>query len=249
MPKLRLVPYAIYSAAINMAADEYILSQEGTTLRFYGWEKPTLSFGRNAADVNDVDIDVCRKNNLELVKRLTGGKTVLHQHELTYGIVGDIEAFSESILQTYRMISEPLSESLLNIGVDTSLAPRKQRDKRSSICFEEVSAYEIEVEGRKLVGSAQYRRNKRFLQHGSILADLDWKLWKKVWQLPENSKILENRITTISQEIGEVPDLLLLATRFAENLANTLNLELKTEQFSQVEMEQIVDLSRKYQWE
>lgn len=248
MKRLRLIPYSDYSAAFNMAADEYILSRPGTTLRYYGWSHPTLSFGRNNKKLDEIDLDVCKANQIELVSRLTGGKTVLHQHEITYSICSDIDLFSSSILKTYRMISQPLAESLNRFGANTEISPKQLSKRETSICFQEVSAYEIAVGGKKIVGSAQYRKTDRFLQHGSILIDLNWDLWKKVWKVPLESKVLERRITTVNQESTEPFDQEQFEYQFAEQLAAVLGMEYYLEDFESEEINRITKLMKKYEW-
>ncbi len=248
MKRLRLIPYSDYSAAFNMAADEYILSTPGTTLRYYGWSFPTLSFGRNNKKLEDIDLDVCKSNRVELVSRLTGGKTVLHQHEITYSICSDIELFSSSILQTYRMISQPLAESLNLFGANTEISPKQSSKRETSICFQEVSAYEIAVGKKKIVGSAQYRKTNRFLQHGSILIDLDWDLWKKVWKVPPESKALERRITTVKKESTKPFDQQQFELHFAGQLSEILRMEYYLKDFTSVEVNHITKLMKQYEW-
>lgn len=248
MNRLRLIPYSDYSAAFNMAADELILSTPGTTLRYYGWSLPTLSFGRNNQKLNEIDLDVCKSNRIELVSRLTGGKTVLHHHEITYSICSDIELFSSSILKTYRMISQPLAESLNQFGANTEISPKQLSKRETSICFQEVSAYEIAVGGKKIVGSAQYRKTNRFLQHGSILIDVDWDLWKRVWKVPRESKALERRITTVKEESTKPFDQKQFESQFAERLSATLKMEYYLDDFTSEEIDCITKLMKKYEW-
>ncbi len=248
MNRLRLIPFSIQSAAFNMAADELILSTPGTTLRFYGWNRPALSFGRNNANLEEIDLDVCKAKEIELVRRITGGKTVLHQHELTYSICSDISLFSSSILKTYRMISQPLSESLRAFGVKAEISPKQSRKGKTTICFQEVSAYEIAVNKRKIVGSAQFRKVNRFLQHGSILLDLDWELWKKVWKLPLESTLLEKRITTFFQQTGQQLELERFTGTFASKLAEDLKMDCYIEGLTPDEESQIIKLTENYLW-
>lgn len=248
MNRLRLIPYSDYPAAFNMAADEYILSTPGTTLRYYGWNHPTLSFGRNNKKLGEIDLDVCKSNQIELVSRLTGGKTVLHQHEITYSICSAIDLFSSSILKTYRLISQPLAECLNLFGANTEISPKQLSKRETSICFQEVSAYEIAVGGKKIVGSAQYRKTNRFLQHGSILIDLDWDLWKKVWKVPPESQALEKRITTIKQETTKPFNQKQFEQQFAEKLSAVLKMEYYLEDFTSEEVNRITELMKKYEW-
>ena len=248
MLPLRLIPFSIQPATYNMAADEFMLSCPGSCLRFYGWSRPTLSFGRMGSDLTEIDLDACAQYQIELVRRLTGGKTVLHHYELTYAISSDNSLFSDSILQTYRMISQPLSASLMQFGIPASIMPQPRTRSKTSICFREISTYEIAVHQKKLVGSAQYRRSKRFLQHGSILIDLDWTLWKKIWKLPPQSTLLEDRITTIQQETRRPFDREEFMTHFTRGLAEQLNTTAIEKDFTPEENAEITELSGNYAW-
>jgi lipoate-protein ligase A len=182
------------------------------------------------------------------VKRITGGRTVLHHLELTYAICADIDLFSDSILQTYKMISQPLSACLNRIGVPAEILPTRRRKSESSICFSEVSAYEIAVREKKIVGSAQFRKANRFLQHGSVLLDLDWDLWKAVWKLPTESTDLEDRITTVQQESKSKFDREGFIECFARNLIASLASDLYQEDFTADELARIAEESEGYRW-
>ncbi len=249
MDEIRIIPYSRYEAHVNMAADEYIMSLPGTILRFYGWSTPSLSFGRFRNKLSEIDESFCRRNNISLVKRLTGGQTVLHQHELTYSIASDINLFSDSITKTYKMISQPLVEALKSFGVPAAMEKQKRSRSNSNICFKEVSSFEIAVGNKKLVGSAQFRSSKRFLQHGSILMNIDWNLWKKTWRIPSNSSELETRITHIANETTRQVDLIDLADTISQKLAVSLNKSCSENRFSAKDWTGINNLAGKYKWE
>lgn len=246
MRKLHIIPYSCHQAHVNMAVDEYMLSLPGTILRFYGWSTPTLSFGRFRTNLDEIDRDVCQARDISLVRRITGGQTVLHQHELTYSIVSAINHFSDSILQTYKMISQPLVEALNRFNIPAVMEKQKRSKSRSSICFQEVSSFEIAVGNRKLVGSAQFRSAGRFLQHGSILMDVDWELWKQVWKLAPDSRILENRITHVSRESDHEVGLNQLAEMIGRKMAETLNLKGSKYNLTTDDWIRINDLAGKY---
>lgn len=160
-----------------MAVDETLLEgvrrgQAPPTLRFYQWAPPCLSLGY-FQPFTVVDVDGCRKAGVEIVRRPTGGRAILHHHELTYSIalpLALLEAES-GVLQSYYRLSLGLADGLRRLGVETSLAPTSPlRDAaHSAACFDQPSDHEILFEGRKLVGSAQVRRNGSLLQHGSVL--------------------------------------------------------------------------------
>lgn len=175
--------------ATNMAIDETLLescsSGERTglfpTLRLYRWKKATISIGYNQKLENSVDLRFCRKNGLDVVRRQTGGKVVLHDRELTYSIIApfSIFPFTDSVAENYRIISGGIVEGLRLVGVDTRIASDEipSYDPFSSgHCFSGLSRFEISYRGMKMVGSAQRRRKKAFLQHGSIPLEMNREL-------------------------------------------------------------------------
>ena len=154
------------SGEYNMAMDEALLeevaSHGGAYLRFYRWDPPTLSLGRNQPNTF---------YDLPIVRRPTGGQAVWHEHELTYAAVAPIALFG-SLRKAYCEIHTRLARALRALGVEGVLAPAHppiRPSARPASCFAAPVGGEILVQGRKLVGSAQMRRGDAFLQHGSIL--------------------------------------------------------------------------------
>jgi len=173
----------------NMAVDEAIFKavSAGTslpTLRFYTWEPPAVSVGYFQNSLGEVDLAVCRKMGIDVVRRLTGGRAVLHDRELTYSIISPDNAsnFPDNILGTYKIVSSCLVSGLNSIGLNALLTSsvRKAGRDSPSACFTSPSHYEITIDGKKLVGSAQRRGEGAFLQHGSILMEFDREKLEKV---------------------------------------------------------------------
>ncbi len=248
LPEIRLIPYSINTGAMNMAIDEYLISMSKPVLRFYGWQEPTLSFGRLNQGIDEIDQSYCKKQGLQSVKRLSGGKTILHQHEITYSFVADISDFPTSLLETYRLISHPLATCLASLGLKPEMKKMvKSRDQQqTTICFKEVSAYEVTIGGKKLIGSAQFRKRKRFLQHGSILLDIDWNLWKKVWKISDQSLELENRITSIRNELGSIPEKKHITDLLTREFTKFFQTSATNYNFSSSDLEEIRKLEGQY---
>jgi len=173
--------------AYNMAVDEELLAraQAGDrvpVLRFYGWNPPAVSLGRFQKIEEAVDIEACRLHGFDIVRRITGGRAVLHRHELTYSVISrtDNPLFPSHVHGTYKVIAEALLAGLRILGISADIVSRTSRhahlvEKRTKdpACFSSPSWYEIVVNGKKIVGSAQRRLSNAFLQHGSILIDYD----------------------------------------------------------------------------
>ncbi|MFC3041672.1 biotin/lipoate A/B protein ligase family protein [Virgibacillus xinjiangensis] len=166
----------IQDAAINMALDESLLKWHSKgeippTLRFYGWSKPSLSLGRFQKS-STIDLDAVHRHNCHFVRRLTGGSAVLHDNELTYSLVINEQdpSIPTSVQEAYHVLSQGVLEGYKNIGIAADFSvPEKKRDReRTSICFEKPAFYEMVVDGKKISGNAQTRKDGVVLQHGSI---------------------------------------------------------------------------------
>jgi len=249
LPDLRIIPFKKYSAAFNMAADEYLLSLDQPILRFYGWENRTLSFGRSNFNPKGINPDILRDSSVDKVKRLSGGKTVIHHHELTYTFCCNSDLFPASILESYRLISQPLADAFIEIGLKPEMKKTGKIKSETSICFKEVSSYEITLNQKKVIGSAQYRRKKRFLQHGSIVIDIDWDFWHLIWNLPLDSQILKNRITSIYEASGEKPSPEALMDNISDKFQKRFETPTTIQDFADHENQGIDELMNKYRWE
>ncbi|MDI2588015.1 biotin/lipoate A/B protein ligase family protein [Psychrobacillus sp. NEAU-3TGS] len=170
-----------------MALDEALLDwhSEGLippVIRFYEWNPATLSIGYFQSVEKEIDMDAIEKLGLGFVRRPTGGRGVLHEHELTYSVIVT-ESYPDmpaTVTEAYRVISEGLLLGFQNLGLDAYFSVPDTEQKRedlkkpkSAVCFDSPSWYELVVEGRKVAGSAQTRQKGVILQHGAILLDLD----------------------------------------------------------------------------
>jgi lipoyl(octanoyl) transferase len=171
--------------ASNMAIDAALLDEVEhshdlrTIVRFYRWRRPTISLGRNQKVDAAVDSEFCGQSGIDIVHRPTGGRAVLHDDELTYAVVSnDSGYFGDTIYANYRSVSEALCEGFNRLGVHATLAPETRRLSPNPSgtdlpCFISPSRYELTVRGRKIVGSAQRRLRRSFLQHGSMPISCD----------------------------------------------------------------------------
>ena len=168
------------SGGWNMAVDEVLLEgvaagRTAPTLRFYRWMPACLSLGYfQPFDV--VDTDGCRTRGIDVVRRPTGGRAILHDRELTYSVTlpASVLGHDAGIVPSYQRLSLALQAGLQDLGVPATLAPHETAPPggdHGPVCFDRPSAHEILLGGRKLVGSAQVRRGGALLQHGSIVIE------------------------------------------------------------------------------
>jgi len=157
-----------------MAIDEAILiglreKKSSPVLRIYRWVPPTITIGYFQS-IKDIDVSLCEKDGIGIVRRLTGGRAVLHNEELTYSIL-----FSDEDFQPFRkknifvFIARCLIDALETVGIQSQIAQKTKGDLRSANCFASPAQYEVESSNEgKLIGSAQLIRDGVVLQHGAI---------------------------------------------------------------------------------
>ena len=185
-----------FKAETNMAIDEMLLDGLDQTdwdgcLRFYDWQPPAVSFGY----AQKVDPDLVRSiqaRGIDTVRRATGGRAVLHQGELTYSFIGRSKNTEKttgyllpSVNAAYRQICEPLLRGLQALKVQCSLGSSEAKYRSLADCFEASTQADLQYQGKKLVGSAQLRRNDGVLQHGSIMLDQSQTLMPELLGLPK----------------------------------------------------------------
>ncbi|ALS78849.1 lipoate--protein ligase family protein [Planococcus sp. ANT_H30] len=197
-PKWVFINSGAGTPSFNMALDESLLTwhSEGLIppiIRFYGWQPAALSIGYFQKVEKEIDMDVVNRLGLGFVRRPTGGRGVLHEHELTYSIIvsEDYPQMPETVTEAYRVLSEGLLEGFKNLGLDAYFSVPDTAEKRadlkkpkSAVCFDTPSWYEMVVEGKKVAGSAQTRQKGVILQHGAILIDLDAEKLLSVFKFP-----------------------------------------------------------------
>lgn len=209
----RLIRDSYHTGFMNMAIDEAIMiaHREGLvppTIRFYQWSPPAVSLGYFQDLKKEINVDVCQDMGIGIVRRPTGGKAVLHDKELTYSFIikENHPVVNVSILETYKKISGGMIRGLSYLGITAELVPLREKFKSESlpkgekseihhsdfksICFSVPSQYEVQVEGKKIVGSAQVRKREIVLQHGSLLIELDRDKLFSVFNFP-SAKIRE----------------------------------------------------------
>src|SRR5690242_2075715 len=175
MEAWRLIVDGACDGPTNMAIDEAILEAVGRgdappTLRLYSWNPACLSLGY-AQPAANADMERIAAHGWQVVRRMTGGRAILHTDELTYSVALPIDhsLVEGTILESYRRLSAVLLLALENIGLDAHADKRAERAKSvGPVCFEVPSDYEITADGKKLIGSAQVRKSNAAVQHGSL---------------------------------------------------------------------------------
>ncbi len=235
--------------SLNMAIDEYFFRCLGrapqTFVRFYQWEKPTASLGYSQVVEKVVNLDFCRRNGVDVVRRITGGKLVLHWREITYSISSsDTQAFSSTLAESYRLISNALIRGLEKMGLKARLAgpPPSSYSKGNMPCFSYPARDEIEIEGKKIIGSAQKRVEIRFLQHGSIPLYADEDLLKQASILNEEGSRI--RMTSVSEALGRPVRIEWAVDRLAAGIAESFDVKFELKLLQPEEYAAILKIQR-----
>src|SRR5688572_28569918 len=176
MTLLRLLFTPPARGAWNMALDETILEHIGSgesspTLRLYAWDPACLSLGY-AQPFANVDMTRLKERGWEVVRRATGGRAILHTDELTYSVIApnDEPRLAGSVLESYNRLAQAFLLAVQNLDLSVEMKEGKANGNATPnpVCFEVPSTYEITVNGKKLIGSAQARKKEGVLQHGSL---------------------------------------------------------------------------------
>ena len=196
--------------AENMALDELLLERAerqggAPVLRLYSFDPPAITIGCHQNPALILDVARVRADGLDCVRRITGGRALLHEGELTYCVVAPAGSalFDAGPGEAYRRISAAISAALRSLGVDAGVSRGREIPGprgTAAPCLSSVTRWELAVGGKKIAGSAQRTTAAAFLQHGSILMRNGSE--RIVNYLRAASGALKGRVTSVSEELG-----------------------------------------------
>jgi lipoate-protein ligase A len=187
--EIRLLRTGPKNAYWNMALDEVLMKSIGKSttetpiLRLYGWTPSAVSIGYFQSVEQEVNTEICKKTGVDLVRRVTGGGAVLHDSEVTYSFI--TRKYPQNILESYRMICDPIIGCLGKLGFKE---PRF------------VPLNDVLVDGKKVSGNAQTRKEGILLQHGTILLDVDLEKMFSVLKISKQ-KIHDKLINDVKERV------------------------------------------------
>jgi len=241
-------------AAENMARDEYLFhlchEKKMGFFRLYAWDKPSFSFGVSQKIKKAINLEFMEKSNgaVAFVRRITGGKTVLHDQEITYAVVSSEDIFyrDNDLYRSYMLISTVLVNAFHALGVNAYLSQGTQSHlelaKSSNPCFSFPTPNELEIQGKKIAGSAQKRDNQALLQHGSIPLAMDYQKYADGANSRES--ILKHSMTTLNEVCDKKKGDLQRA--LIESFQDFIRRPLEGFEFDQKDKENMVELEKKY---
>lgn len=186
---MKFVPYEVKTGRENMQIDSDLLDNaiflqsSEPVFRLYGWEPACVSLGRNQKD-NFVDENLLKENNIDLVRRLTGGRALLHANEITYSFVCPVSYLEngENVTSSYKEISQILIDAFKKIDIELNFGGEKKYKGHKDYCMLVSTGADLCYNNRKLIGSAQFRKENYILQHGSILYDYNFELLQNIFK-------------------------------------------------------------------
>lgn len=255
----RLIHTPPSTGAWNMAADEAILEhihrgQSQPTLRLYSWNPPCLSLG-HAQPFSDVDVERLNARGWDVVRRVTGGRAILHTDELTYSVTGsaDEPVLAGGVLESYNRLARALLHAVNSLSVPVEMKEYEDGHTQKNlnpVCFEVPSTYEITVDGKKLVGSAQARKKEGVLQHGSLplSGDLtricDALVFENESARESAKERLLARATTIEAALDSSVSWEHAAQAFVQGFEKELGIQFEHGEMSPAEMERAEELTQ-----
>jgi len=233
MTEWRLLETGYKNAFTNMAIDEAIseLHQkiEKPTVRFYGWKPSAISIGYFQSIKEEVDISKCEELGVDVVRRITGGGAVYHEEEVTYSFVCSEKSgiVPKNIFESYKKICNSIILGFKNLNLEAQFVPLN----------------DIVVNGKKISGNAQTRRNHNVLQHGTILTEVDVDKMFSMLLVP-NEKIkgklikdVKQRVTSVKDQAGRIVEFQEVVDSMAKGFEENFGVKLSKEELTQEELE------------
>lgn len=194
---VKIIEFSVNNGEKNMQIDSDLLDsaiKNKTTepiFRLYGWSPACVSLGRNQSD-EFLDKAFLTSSNIDVVRRLTGGRALLHDNELTYSYICPIMSLKngESVIGSYKEISQILIDGFKKLDIELEFPKNKLPSTKFDYCMCISTGADLTYKGKKLVGSAQFRKEGYILQHGSILFDYDKDLIEKIFGKKADEKSL-----------------------------------------------------------
>ena len=182
-------PYTTNTGKQNMQIDSDLLDNaikkqvKEPIFRLYGWSPACVSLGRNQKD-DFVDQEFLNSCGIDVVRRLTGGRALLHDDEITYSYVCPVSSLKhgENVVESYKEISQILINAFAKLGIELDFGGTRKSQGHKDYCMLVSTGADLCWNGRKLIGSAQFRKEGYILQHGSILYDYNKSLLEKIFK-------------------------------------------------------------------
>jgi lipoate-protein ligase A len=245
MPSGRLIPFARRSGFANMAIDEFMIAWRGRTgrsvARIYGWDPPAVTLGRYQ-DAACLDRNACRGTGVDVVRRITGGGAIFHEHEITYAVAcgeTDISREGLSVPDSFRLLNGAIISFYADLGLSVCYACDGESadvsSRRAPFCFSGRERYDLMIGGNKIGGNAQRRAGGTIFQHGSIPLGIDRVRARTCFA----GCGAGGGYVSLGEALGYEVDFREASERLIESFARTLGVSFVPEELDHGEMEEI----------
>ena len=248
----RLLSKGSSSGAYNMALD-YELTQAGdenNILRLYGWNPRAISIGFHQSPYI-VDIERCKKDGIDIVRRPTGGRAILHDNEVTYSLI--LRGGEFNFEEVYSKVHLAIAAAILKLGIEVNLVDTKPSKGQlnpgsgKSTCFTSAAKTELEYKGRKIVGSAGRQYKEALLIHGSILLGSEHKDIINYLHLPDKKRnIVRSALASKTSDLTTILGRRVDAEKMVENLIKSFSNIFQAKFKEYFLSEETVDKTREY---
>ena len=230
--------------AYHMAADAAVVESiragtSGPMLRFYRWTPACVTLGKFQPAEGNVQLENCRRLGVEVAKRPTGGRAILHDREVTFSIIlaeTDLPGSGSGVMDSYRVLGAALVDGLQRLGLPAELVDRHARvrgadaEVMSAIgnpaCFAAKARCDLMVNERKIIGCAQLRRGGVILQQNSLPVSIDFPMWEQVFYRADWQNVMEEGAVDLSTAAGRVIPEAEVVAALCEGFRTVLGAEL-----------------------
>jgi lipoate-protein ligase A len=245
MKTWRLLDTGASPGSLNMAIDQAVLSMHARgesppTLRIYQWSPPAISLGYFQR-CHGIDLAACRRLGIDVVRRPTGGRAVLHFEDLTYCVVaGTTDGIPSAVTAAFRLICGGLSAAFRILGFETELGRQGAGSPQSDMCFLTITAGDLLHKGKKFIGSAQTWQGSSMLQHGSIILEPHSEILARLQggeygPSATREEMFEDTVTSVREILGRVPGIGEVGAAIRHGMAHALGAEFTKGKLSQRE--------------
>lgn len=250
----RLIPFRQDTGAFHMAADACLAASESgrPTVRLYRWQPHALSLGYHQSS-QSIHFEKCTEAGIDVVRRPTGGRAVLHADELTYAVVLPRHSplATGGVHSVHNRISLALAEGIRQLGVNIELHEQSDNlrehytsSSAGELCFSSSAKYELQIHGKKVVGSAQRKFPTAILQHGSILLGPAHEHIASLLNLSAASRAkiraeMKSATTSLHRHLADTPDIGELSAFIIRAFQRHFNCEYTTQDFTDTEIRTI----------
>lgn len=199
---MKYIKFNTYTGKENMQIDSDLLENaiaeqiQEPIFRLYAWSPKCVSLGRNQK-INENEF-----TNIDIVRRVTGGRALLHDDEITYSYISPVSIIpnGERIKDSYKYISGILIDFFKELGIELNFGGESELDAHHNYCMLISTGADVCYQGEKIIGSAQFRKNGYILQHGSILFGYDKALLESLF----HEKVSSSSITTVREILPDM---------------------------------------------